>query len=119
MAVSVASFSRVLTNLEEGSQGERLPSILADSIWITARVSAYQPQLTTLSAGSRLRAGIARWSNGTGYSEVHQLSFLTPEQGWVIQDSGYEGAVLMRVRDGDFALNHGWRRDLDRRHARR
>lgn len=92
---------RVLTNLEEGSQGERLPSAVADSIWITARVSAYQPELTTLSAGSRLRASIARWSNSAGYSEVYQLSFLTPKQGWIIQDSGHEGAVLMRVGDGN------------------
>jgi photosystem II stability/assembly factor-like uncharacterized protein len=91
---------RILTNLEESSQGRRLPSTVADSTWITARVSAYQPKLTALSAGARVRAGIGPWSYSTGYWEIFQLSFVTPKQGWVIQDSGHEGTVLMRVGDG-------------------
>ena len=89
---------RILTNLESGFE---LASTVVDSNWITARVSAYQPSLTVLRAGARVRASNARWSNNTGYSQILQLSFVTPIQGWVIQDSGHEGAALMRVGDGD------------------
>jgi len=91
---------RTLTNLEESSEGRRLPSTVADSTWLTARVSAYKPKLIALSAGARERAGIGPWSASSGYWEIFQLSFVTPKQGWVIQDSGHQGTVLMRVGDG-------------------
>jgi photosystem II stability/assembly factor-like uncharacterized protein len=87
---------RILVNLEEGSVGERLPTTVADSTWITARVSAHRPTLTALSAGARMRATIDPVSLFSGYFQVSQLSFATPRQGWIRDNGGN----LLSTTDG-------------------
>ncbi len=75
---------RILANLEEGSVGDRVPSTVVNSTWITVRVSAHRPSLTALSAGGRVRANIDAVSHRSGYFQVQQLSFVSPTQGWLL-----------------------------------
>jgi photosystem II stability/assembly factor-like uncharacterized protein len=87
---------RILANLEEATEGQRLPSTVADSTWITARASAHQPTLTPLSVGTRVRATIDPVSHFSGYFQVDQLSFTTATQGWLLDISGN----LLSTTDG-------------------
>ncbi len=88
---------RILANLEEENTGQRLPSTVADSTWITgSRVSAHPPTLTALSAGARVRATVDPVSHRSGYFQVRQLSFATPSRGWVIVGDG----GLLSTTDG-------------------
>ena len=80
---------RILANLEEKAVGQRMPSTVADSTWITGnRVPAHAPTLTALSAGARVRASIDPVSHFSGYFQVYQLSFATRTQGWIIVGDG-------------------------------
>lgn len=79
---------RILANLEEKAVGQRMPSTVADSTWITARVWDYPPALTALGVGARVRASIDPVSHFSGYFQVYQLSFATPTQGWIIVGDG-------------------------------
>lgn len=80
---------RILANLEEEQQGRVVPSTVADSIWITARVTDRGVALTKLGPGARGRADIKdpKWQS-SGYFLADQLSFVTPKQGWVIVGDG-------------------------------
>jgi photosystem II stability/assembly factor-like uncharacterized protein len=86
---------RVLSNLEETSEGHRVQSAVVGDIWLIAKVSDHRPILTALRAGARMRATIDPASHSSGYFGANQISFVTPSQGWVLVD-----AELLSTTDG-------------------
>jgi photosystem II stability/assembly factor-like uncharacterized protein len=75
---------RILTNLEETSQGQTIPSAVVESTWITAAVADHKPTLTEFGAGAGVRtAPFSGYFRGVG-----QLSFVTPKEGWIIVGDG-------------------------------
>ena len=95
---------RVLSNLEETSEGHEVKSAVVGDIWLIAKVSNHRPILTALRAGARMQATIDPASHLSGYFGANQMSFVTPTQ----------GSVLRRRR---IALDHRRRRHLDRHHS--
>jgi photosystem II stability/assembly factor-like uncharacterized protein len=79
---------RILANLEDTSLGQRLPSAVTDSTWITSCVSHHKTTVTVLGAGGRARASIDPVSHFSGYFSADQLSFASAKQGWIIVDDG-------------------------------
>lgn len=94
---------RMLTNLEEASQGQSVQSAVVDSTWITAAVSDHKPTLTELGPGERVRT-----SPFSGYFQADHLSFITRKQGWVVVGDGQ----LLSTADGGKTWNDitpGWK----------
>jgi photosystem II stability/assembly factor-like uncharacterized protein len=86
---------RVLSNLEETSEGHRVQSAIVGDIWLIAKVSDHRPIITTLRAGARMRATLDPASHSSGYFGIDQISFVTPSHGWVLVD-----AELLSTTDG-------------------
>jgi hypothetical protein len=86
---------RILTNLEEAALGERVPFTLADSTWITARITDHKPALSALGPSARLRATVDAASRQSGYFLVDQLSFASATLGWIVVDGD-----LLSTTDG-------------------
>lgn len=87
---------RILTNLEEAAPGERLPSAVADSTWITARITNRKPTVSAIGPGARLHATLDPASLQSGYFSVDQLSFGSATQGWIVVGDG----DLLSTTDG-------------------
>jgi photosystem II stability/assembly factor-like uncharacterized protein len=87
---------RILSGLEETSEGHRVQSAVVGDIWLIARVSDHRPILTALRAGAIMRATIDAASHSSGYFGVDQISFVTPSQGCVLVDA----AELLSTSDG-------------------
>jgi photosystem II stability/assembly factor-like uncharacterized protein len=86
---------RILSGLEETSEGHRVQSAVVGDTWLIAKVSDRRPVLTTLRAGARMRATIDPASHSSAYFGANQMSFVTPSQGWVLVD-----AELLSTTDG-------------------
>jgi photosystem II stability/assembly factor-like uncharacterized protein len=95
---------RVLTGLQEHSEGEKVESAVADSTWITARVPKNGlPQLTKLGPGASVTDTTMPAPEESG---VSQMSFATPSQGWVLN-----GVKLLSTNDGGATwtdITPGW-----------
>jgi photosystem II stability/assembly factor-like uncharacterized protein len=87
---------RILSNLEETSDGNRVQSTVVGDIWLIAKVADHRPILTALRAGARMRATIDPASHLSGYFGTDQPSFVTPSQGWILVDH----AQLLSTTDG-------------------
>jgi len=79
---------RVLSNLEETSEGHGVQSAIVGDIWLIAKVSNRRPIITALRPGARMRATIDPASQVSGYFGANQMSFVTPTRGWVLVDVG-------------------------------
>jgi photosystem II stability/assembly factor-like uncharacterized protein len=79
---------RVLSNLEETSEGHRVQSAVVGDTWLIAKVSDHRPTLTALRASARMRATIDPASHSSGYFGANQMSFVAPTRGWVLVDVG-------------------------------
>ena len=85
---------RVLTGLQEHSEGEKVESAVADSTWITARVPKNGlPQLTKLGPGASVTDTTMPAPEESG---VSQMSFATPSQGRVVTNE----SKLLSTNDG-------------------
>jgi photosystem II stability/assembly factor-like uncharacterized protein len=82
---------RILANLAESSEGERLPSTVADSAWIIFSGSSDEPTLTKPGAGARVDARDLK-----GYLTNAVLSFVSSTEGWIVVGNG----ELLSTTDG-------------------
>jgi photosystem II stability/assembly factor-like uncharacterized protein len=96
---------RVLTGLQEHSQGEKVVSAMADSTWITGRVPKdAMPQLSKLGPGASATDTTMPAPEESG---VSQMSFATASQGWVVTNE----SKLLSTNDGGATwtdITPGW-----------
>ncbi|MGB3549499.1 MAG: hypothetical protein WA993_02330 [Candidatus Binatus sp.] len=85
---------RVLTGLQEHSEGEKVVSAMADSTWITGRVPKdAMPQLRKLGPGASATDSTMPAPEASG---VSQMSFATANQGWIVTNE----SKLLATNDG-------------------
>lgn len=76
---------RVMLSEKGTSTGQTFPSVMADSVWITASVSGPAPELTEVSPGGVERS--PKMDVSVPDSAFLQLSFQSGGQGWVLSNT--------------------------------